>query len=178
MAWGSVYVNNEEKAEENRTSAYTFLIVGGVGLIVIVLFFLGIIDIKMSLTNRYMISGVMGVLFLLFIVMGIISMKNFRTFKRKACKENNLTIEIKKWCMENFSKEEIDEVLVFSDEREEVQYFQRYDYMKNAIKNQFMNLDEGYLDRLVEEIYPEIFEDAFEGAPPGDSGDFSGGRES
>ena len=86
MAWGSVYVNNEEKAEENRTSAYTFLIVGGVGLIVIVLFFLGIIDIKMSLTNRYMISGVMGVLFLLFIVMGIITMKNFRTFKRKAYK--------------------------------------------------------------------------------------------
>lgn len=158
MAWGSVYVNNEEKAEENRTSAYTFLIVGGVGLIVIILFFLGIIDIKMSLTNRYMISGVMGVLFLLFIVMGIISMRNFKTFKRKACKENNLTVEIKKWCMENFTKEEIDGILAFSDEREEVQYFQRYDHMKNAIKNQFVNLDEGYLDRLVEEIYPEIFE--------------------
>lgn len=176
MAWGSVYVNNEEKAEENRTSAYTFLIVGGVGLIVIVLFFLGIIDIKMSLTNRYMISGVMGVLFLLFIVMGIISMKNFRTFKRKAYKENNLTVEIKKWCMENFSKEEIDEILAFSDEREEVQYFQRYDHMKNAIKNQFMNLNEGYLDRLVEEIYPEIFEYTFEGISMGNSGDFSGGR--
>ncbi|MBD5547344.1 MAG: hypothetical protein HDQ97_08090 [Lachnospiraceae bacterium] len=159
MARGSVYVNNEERAEENRTSAYTFLIVGGVGFIVIVLFFIGVIDIKVSLTSKYMITGVMGVLFLLFIVMGIISMKNFKTFKRKACKENNLTIEIKKWCMENFSQEEIDGLLEIVEQMEEEKYFQRFDHMKNAVKNQFVNLDEGYLDRLVEEVYPEVFEE-------------------
>ena len=34
----------------------------------------------------------------------------------------------------------------------------RFDFMKHTIKNQFMNLDEAYLDRLIEEIYPEIFE--------------------
>lgn len=159
MARGSVYINNEERAEENRTSAYTFLIVGGVGFIAIVLFFIGVIDIKVSLTSKYMITGVMGVLFLLFIVMGIISMKNFKTFKRKACKENNLTIEIKKWCMENFRQEEIDSLLEIAEQIEEEKYFQRFDHMKNAIKNQFMNLDESYLDRLVEEIYPEVFEE-------------------
>ena len=27
------------------------------------------------------------------------------------------------------------------------------------IGKQFVNLDEGYLDRLVDEIYPEIYED-------------------
>lgn len=159
MAWGSAYINNEERAEENRTSAYTFLAVGGIGLIAVILFFLGIIDIKVSLTNKYMITGVMGVLFLLFIVMGIISMKNFKMFKRRARKENNLTTEIKKWCMENFRKEEIDSLLEVSDQIEEVKYFQRFDHMKNAVKNQFVNLDEGYLDRLVEEVYPEVFEE-------------------
>lgn len=159
MAWGSAYINNEEKAEENRTSAYTFLIVGGVGFIADVLFFLGVIDFKVSLTNKYMISGVMGVLFLLFIVMGIISMKNFKTFKRKARKENNLTTEIKKWCMENFRRDEIDGLLEISEQIEEIKYFRRFDHMKNAINNQFMNLDEGYLDRLVEEVYPEVFEE-------------------
>lgn len=158
MALGSVYVNNEEKAEENRTSAFTFLIVGGVGLIVIILFFLGVIDIGMSLTSKYMVTGVMGVLFLLFIVIGMISMKNFRTFKRKAGKENNLTIEIKKWCQENLKKEEIDSLLEITGQMEEVKYFQRFEHMKNAIAKQFLNLDEGYLDRLAEEVYPEIFE--------------------
>ena len=27
------------------------------------------------------------------------------------------------------------------------------------IQNQFVNLDEAYLDRLIDEIYPEIFEE-------------------
>ena len=86
-------------------------------------------------------------------------MKNSKILKKKAYKENNLTIEIKKWCRENFKKEEIDNLLEISLQVEEIKYFQRFDYMKNAIKKQFMNLDEGYLDRLIEEVYPEIFEE-------------------
>lgn len=154
-----IYVNNEEKAEENRTSAYTLLLVGGVGLALIILLFFDVINIGVSVTSKYMITGVMGVLFILFIIMGIISMKNSKILKKKAYKENNLTIEIKKWCRENFKKEEIDNLLEISLQVEEIKYFQRFDYMKNAIKKQFMNLDEGYLDRLIEEVYPEIFEE-------------------
>jgi len=158
-SYQGVYVNNEEKAEENRTSAYTLLVVGGVGLAVMGLFFLDVIQIQMSITNKYMITGVMGVLFILFIVMGIVSLRNSRILKRKAYKENNLTTEIKKWCVENLQKENIDMTLELSEQPLELKYFQRIDYMKKAIKKQFMNLDEAYLDRLIEEVYSEIFED-------------------
>ncbi len=154
-----VYVNNEEKAEENRTSAYTLLLVGGAGFILVILFFVGVIDIQMSLINRYMVTGVMGALFFLFIIMGSISMKNSRILKKKACKENNLTVEIKKWCVENLKKEQIDRLLDNGEETDELKYFQRFDYVKDAVQKQFMNLDEGYLDRLVEEVYSEIFEE-------------------
>lgn len=153
-----VYVNNEEKAEENRTSAYTLLLVGGAGIVLVVLFFLGIIDIRVSLINKYMITGVMGVLFILFVIMGIISMKNFKVLKKKASSENNLTKEVQKWCMENLKGDEIDKSLDLSGQPEELKYFQRFDYIKKAIKKQFLNLDEGYLDRLIEETYPDIFE--------------------
>ncbi len=154
-----VYVNNEEKAEENRTSAYTLLLVGGAGFILVILFFAGVIDIRMSLINKYMVTGVMGALFFLFIIMGSISMKNSRILKKKACKENNLTVEIKKWCVENLKKEQIDRLLDNGEETDELKYFQRFDYVKDAVQKQFVNLDEGYLDRLVEEVYSEIFED-------------------
>lgn len=155
------YVNNEEKAEENRTSAYTLLLVGSAGLILVLLFFFDVLPIHRSAVNKYMISGVMGVLFLLFIVMGFVSMKNSRILAKKACKENNLTIEIKKWCMDNLKKENVDAMLSFEKETpEELMYFQRFEKMKAMIQNQFMNLDEGYLDRLIDEIYPEIFEEA------------------
>ena len=145
------YVNNEEKAEENRTSAYTLLTVGTVGILLIALVFAEVIDIGMSVTNKYIVTGVMGVLFILFIIMGIVSMKNSKILRKKASKENNLTKEIKKWCVENLKKGEIDRILNLAGLQEELQYFQRFDYIKAAVQKQFMNLDEGYLDRLTEE---------------------------
>ena len=153
------YVNNAERAEENRSSAYTLLTVGSVGLLLVILVFLEVIDIGMSLTNKYMVTGVMGVLFILFIVMGIVSMKNSKVLRKKATKENNLTVEIKKWCVGNLKQSEIDATLNLAQIQEELKYFQRFDYVKTAIRKQFMNLDEGYLDRLIEEVYPEIFEE-------------------
>ena len=59
----SPYMNNEERAEENRTAAYTLLLVGGVGLVLIVLFFFDVINLHMALTSTYMITGVMGALY-------------------------------------------------------------------------------------------------------------------
>lgn len=152
------YMNNEEKAEDSRTSAYALLGVGSLGFVIVILFFLGIIDMNMSITGKYMVTGVMGVLFVLFIIMGIVSLKNSRVLTKKAYKENNLTIEIKKWCITYMDMDSMDRELGLSDQTEELKYFQRIDYMKRMISRQFMNLDEAYLDRLIEEVYPEIFE--------------------
>ena len=155
----SRYVNNEEKAEENRASAFALLAVGGIGLVATVLFFFDYFDIRPSLIGKYVISGVMGVLFILFIIMGIVSLRNSRILRRKAHKENNLTAEIKKWCIENLYEEEIDRLLDIEQQSVELKYFQRFDYVKRTIQNQFMNLDENYLDRLIEEIYSVIFKE-------------------
>ena len=153
------YVNNEEKAEDNKTSAYTLLTVGSLGFLVIILIFFDVIHIYMSLTNKYIVTGVMGVLFLLFIFMGVVSLKNSRTLFKKASKENNLTTEIKKWCVNNLKMQEIDKELELGEQPEELKYFQRTSYMRAIVGRQFVNLDEGYLDRLIDEVYPEIFED-------------------
>ena len=157
------YVNNQEKAEENRTSAYTLLLVGGIGFILVVLFFFDFLPIHRLAGNKYMISGVMGTLFLLFFVMGVVSMRNAKIFAKSADKENNLTLQIKKWCLQNITKDEIDKNLIFSaDTSEELKYFSRFEKVKTIIKSQFMNLDEAYLDRLIDEIYSEIFEETKE----------------
>lgn len=154
-----VYMNHAERAEENRTSAYTLLVVGGIGLIAIILFFLDVIHIQVTLISKYMISGVMGVMFILFIIMGVVSMRNSRILEKKAGKENNLTQEIKKWCAENLSMDVIDGELAMEGLSEEMKYFQRFDKVKTMIQNQFMNLDDAYLDRLIDEVYPEVFEE-------------------
>ena len=135
------------------------------------LIFFDVINVAALQRNKYMITGVMGVLFLLFIIMGAISMRNSKIFRKKAGKENNLTIEIKKWCTSNLREEEIDSLLDLSGEQEELKYFQRIDYVKKAIQKQFVNLDEAYLDRLVEEVYTEIFREVLNNGFGDDSED-------
>lgn len=154
----TIYVNNEEKAEENRTSAFTLLIIGGLGFVFVLLFFFDVIHIPMAVFSKYLIGGVMGVMFVLFLIMGFISLRNFEILKKRAVKENSLTDEIKKWCFQNLNGEQIDAELDLADTEEELKYFQRFEYVKSAVQKQFVNLDEAYLERLVEEMYPDLFE--------------------
>ncbi len=153
------YVNNAEKAEEHKSSAYSLLVIGAAGLVFVILFFFDVLPIRMALVNKYIISGVMGALFVLFLVMGVISLKNAKVLATKAKKENDLTKEIKRWCSDYMSAESVDSKLSITDASEEIKYFHRFDKMKEMIQNQFMYLDEAYLDRLIDEIYPDIFED-------------------
>lgn len=153
-----VYVNNAEKAEENRASAYALISVGLIGGILITLFFLDVLPMNLPKFNKYMITGVMGAMFILFIVMGFVSLRNFKIFKNNATNENKLSDEIRNWCMTNFNKDNIDEKFDFNNVAEELKYFQRFKYLKDNINSQFMNLDEAYVDRLVDELYSDIFE--------------------
>lgn len=157
---GGVYQNSQTRAEENRSSAYMLLLIGGLGLVAIALIFTGIIPLSVNIMNRYMICGVMGGLFVLFVVMGAVSMKSSKILAQKAESENNLTSEIKKWCEENLTAEVVDEGLfeLEDDDSEESRYFKRIEKMKKQISHQFMNLDEGFLDSFTDDYYPHIFE--------------------
>lgn len=154
----TVYVNNEEKAAENRASAITLIAVGIIGMVGVILFMAGVFPITVSEFSKYIIGGVMGALFILFLIMGCVSLRNFKLFSSKAHKENNLTERIKTWCLENIVGDEVDDKLGIKGMAPELSYFKRNAYMKKAINSQFINLDDGYLERLIDEIYPEIFE--------------------
>lgn len=155
---GAVYQASAEKAEDNKSSAYTLLLVGGIGLIFIILCMAGIIDWNINSSSRYMIYGVMSALFILFIVMGMVSMHSYRFFKEKAQKEDNLTVEIKSWCLSTMTADSIDEVLEEEFDSEEIKYFKRTEEMKHRITDKFLNLDEAYVEHFIDMVYPEIFE--------------------
>lgn len=155
----ALYENNASKAEENKSSAYTLLFVGIIGSILVFCGIFGILPIRLGATSKYMLYGIMGVMFLLFIVMGLISMKSYHVFTKKAESENTIRDSIKKWCKETINAEELDNEL-FSDGEdlpEEEKYFKRTALLKNKISNQFLNLDESFLDSLADELYEDIF---------------------
>lgn len=153
------YRNSAAKAEDNRTSAYTLLLVGILGFILVVLVFTGVIPLFHNTdTTRYFACGVMGALFVLFIVFGVVSMKNSKILLIQAQSENSLLSELKKWCEENLGAERIDSGLFEEEIPDEQKYFKRTDKMKAIINDKFMNLDQGLLEHFVDEYYQELFE--------------------
>ncbi len=151
-----VYQSSASKAEDNRSSAYTLLFVGTVGIVVCLLLALGVIPLKVG--NPHMFYGILSALFILFLVMGGVSMRNAKIFAKKAESENSLRDTMEKWCKDNLKAEEIDRELYMQDAAEEVLYFKRYDKIKEKLNRQFMNLDQDFLDRFIDEtVYDMVY---------------------
>lgn len=153
------YRGSAEKAEDNRSSAWTLLIVGGAGLVVLLLGMVGILPFHLTGTNKYMVYGIMSAMFILFIVVGAVSMKNSRIFARKAESENSLRQSLVKWCEESLDAAAIDGELQSDGElSEEELYFRRFEKMKEKLNHQFVNLDQGFLDNFIDEEYDKVFD--------------------
>ena len=151
------YLNSAQKAEDNRSSAWTLLLVGGIGMLVLILGMLNVLPFNIG--NPYMFYGVMSAVFILFIVMGFVSMKNAKFFAKNAESENTLKNTLLDWCKENLTAEVIDGKIQYAAQmEEEVLYLQRYQIMKYMINHQFMNLDQELVERLIDdEVYDMVF---------------------
>lgn len=158
-----IYRNSAERAEDNKSSAWTLLSVGTIGIVVLVLIMTGIIPLYFYGITKYLVYGVMFAMFILFIVMGAVSLRNSKIFARKAESENTLSDTMKEWCMENLKAEELDTSLFGEEQRQtlppELKYFKRNAEIKRLLSDKFMNLDEGFLEDFVDHIYEDIFED-------------------
>lgn len=155
------YQNSAARAEDNRSSAYTLLAVGGIGFVVVILIFLGVLPIyQNAVTTKYLVCGVMGAMFILFIVFGFVSMRSSKVLFSKAKTENSLMAEMTKWCQENLSADKVDEGLFEGEDvAEEQKYFKRAERMKKLISDKFLNLDEAFLDHFVDEYYQTLYEE-------------------
>ena len=157
--WRRQYQNSAQKAEDNKSSAYTLLVIGVLGLIAVGLVLTGVIPLYQNAgVTKYFVCGVMGALFIIFLILGVISMKNFKPLAVDAESEKKLVEQMRKWCEENLGVEQIDENLFEDGElSEEQKYFMRTDKMKQRIENKFMNLDEAFVDHFIDEYYQEIY---------------------
>lgn len=157
--WRKQYLNSAQKAEDNKSSAYTLLVIGALGVIAVVLVFTDVIPLYQNAgITKYFVCGVMGALFLIFLALGVISMKNFKTLSADAESEAALVAKMRSWCAENLKAEQIDAGLFEGEELpEEQKYFKRTDKMKQMIEGKFMNLDEAFLDNFIDEYYQELF---------------------
>ena len=101
---------------------------------------------------------VMGTMFIAFIVMGASSYKSYKKHATQAVAESQLKEELVKYCQERLNRDLIDQTAsVLETESDETAYFKRSAAMKQLISENFLNLDEEYLDHFIDEMYGQIY---------------------
>ena len=148
----------EEKANDLKTSGYTLLVVGLIGMAAILLIITGVIPIGQTGIMRYISNGAMGLLFLIFIVSGAHSLMKSKSASEDAVRENEKRDEIMAWFMNEYDGAKID-AEVNPDEGDNDLYYDRVDFMKEKINERFMDLDEGFTSDMIERMYTELFDD-------------------
>ena len=155
------YMNSAERAEDNRSSAWTLLLVGGIGLIVIVLGALGILPLPMRGFSKWMTLGVLGALCVLFVVMGMVSFQKSKVYANQAAVEGDREANVINWFEENYPAEKIDEMLgedLFELSIEEL-YFKRFSVIKQLLYLNFKDAGMEFLDHMADEVYEAFFGD-------------------
>lgn len=150
----NIYTTYKDKAENYKTSAYTLIGVSVLGLLFLLLSAVGVIGFKPNIMTYLLMGG----LFLIFLISGISSYAAYKKSSKEAVMENNLSTEIRQWCNENLDADRIDSGLFEEDTPDEERYFKRMEKMKKSVKDTYLNLDDGFLEALMEEVYPSIFE--------------------
>ena len=155
------YMNSADRAEENRSSAWTLLIVGGAGLLVIVLGLLDIIPLPMGGFSKIMTSIVLGGLCLLFVVMGIVSFKKSKTYAEQAAKEGDRESKVFAWFDENCPAERIEEMLgeQLFDLPEEEKYLKRYAAVRQILYQNFPEMGMEFMDHMADSVYEYLYGD-------------------
>ena len=154
-----VYQDKKAKAEDFKSSAYTLLLVGIIGLIALILMEAGALPFRLVGSGRFITYGVMGTMFVIFIVMGISSLKSSKKYAEEATEEDDLTDKIKAWAKEHITAESIKEHVWFEDGTpDEMKYFKYFEGIRAAVTQEFGSLNASYLEAVCEELYAEIFE--------------------
>ncbi len=149
----SAYVKKEEQYRDLKSSASTFVMVSILGLAIVLLNAAGIIHIFAG-PLPYI---VMTALLLAFLYIGISSYIKAGKVQTEIAGENNVTETINNWLSGHLTAEQLD-AMTDSNETAEIRFFHKLEKMKELIKAEFGDMNDSYLDLLVEEYYNAHFE--------------------
>lgn len=153
----TIYKKKSDQYKDFYSSSITLIIVGIVGDIFIILTWLSLIPLEFNLGIKIMFTLVMGCLFNAFLFGGIHSYKKAKEIHGEVEKEEKLTEDILSYIAENYTLDFF--IKEFGEESEPgALYYDRTNFIRNKITEQFGSLEESYLENLIEQLYASIFE--------------------
>ena len=147
-----VYVTKADESREMFSTALTFLGFAVLLMVFLLLNALKIITIFSNVPSLIML-GAMAVGCCL---VGINAIKRSRNAEKASAEEEKLTDALTDWLRENITEEtfaDIDPTL-----SEEIMYLQRCEVIRTRLGEVYPDLDENYVDALIDEFYNEYLE--------------------
>lgn len=152
----NVYQNYDAKAEENKSSAVSLLLVGCLGAVVVALSWFDILPFSIGGSGNWFSHSVLFAFFVIFIICGVISACNVKKYRSLVVTETDTKAELMAYLKEHFTLELLEEI---SADTEEEAYFKRMTLMRDEMKAYFegRDFDAILMESLLDQFYDEIF---------------------
>lgn len=145
------YIKKREQYNDVHSSAVMFLVFGIAWLAILILNLVGILRIFQG-TVTYVGLAIVFVAFIYFCITSFIKAKEIKT---QIPQEEELTKTIFDWLEQTLTTEN---VLQEESVSSEILYYHRIHQMKSMIESHFGEIDDSYLDCILEEYYNSHFE--------------------
>lgn len=152
------YRTSADKYSDMKSSGISLIVVGILGVAFILMKIFNVINFDFYGLYNIIFTALFSFIFIAILFFGFFSLSKAKKIAGNINNEEDVTDSILIWFNANFSSESIDSDIKFSVS-DEPAYFKRTEYMKAAIKEKYSDLDEGYLDSIIEELYSEYFPD-------------------
>lgn len=148
----------EEKRSELKSSGIMLTAFGVAGIVFMVLVILGVIPINFAGFGAIIGYSIMGIFFGALLVSGIMSFVSLKRMENEGEEEKEKIKALDDWCMSNLTKDIVEKAVPGNVSEDEQVYFERFDYMKEAIMDAFADLGDDYAEYYTEKKYSEYFE--------------------
>lgn len=153
QATSSTYVKKADKSKDLKSTAVTFVFFGVIGVIFTTLNIVGVFSFFDNLLSYI----VMSIVFIGCILIGVMSYKDSKKADKEAVEEEELTNIINEWLKNNIKNDFI-KLYSNTENTDEVNFLTIIEGIKNAVIGKFGEMDEAYLDNIVEEYYNKEFD--------------------
>lgn len=147
------YVKKADQSKDLKSTAVTFT---AFGIALLIFFALNLFKVITLFANAFSLSA-LAVLSIGCFLVAANSFKRAKTAAADSILEEELTAKLNEWMKENITKKRLEN---FADASlsSEVAYFKKTEGIKTSMIQVFGEIDDGYLDHIVEEFYSQYFE--------------------
>lgn len=167
-----VHIKASDKYTDTSSSALSFLLVGTFLMTVLLLTASNIIRISFWGPARMLADIVLTAMGCSFLCIGLLSWRKAMSLETKIQEEDQFNESVYQWFLSTYTGEQIDQSadaqmdqdVALNPEKQytiisdEIRCLKRMDVIREYLKREYRQLDNGYVEYLCEELYRQVFE--------------------